>query len=101
MQDECSNAVQAWLVYPPVSKLISNLVSGVVKTYRLTYEDAEGIYVQFDREGASNHWQIESGMLKEYIEHFGPKADQLDICVEEDRAIFTSFTEKLMNGDGE
>ncbi|RPA75894.1 hypothetical protein BJ508DRAFT_417901 [Ascobolus immersus RN42] len=72
---------------------------GVVKTYRLTYEDAERIYVKFDRETAANHWQIESGMLKEYLEHFGPKADQLDISVEGDRAIFTSFTEKLVSGD--
>lgn len=73
----------------------------MVKTYKLTYEDAEGVYVQFDREEAANHWQIESGMLKEYLEHFGPKADQLDISVEGDRAIFTSFTEKLMDGNGE
>lgn len=39
-------------------------------------------------------------MLKEYIEYFGPKTEQLDIYAEDSRAIFTSYTEKIMNGKG-
>src|SRR5690606_37695887 len=37
-------------------------------------------------------------MLREYMEHFGPRTEQLDISVQDDRATFTSFTEKLVDG---
>ncbi|KAK4956090.1 hypothetical protein LTR66_013395 [Elasticomyces elasticus] len=37
-------------------------------------------------------------MLREYIDYFGPKTEQLDVCVKDGKAVFTSFTEKIMNG---
>lgn len=39
-------------------------------------------------------------LLKEYMEHFGPKAEQLDISRKDTRATLTSYTEKLMDGIG-
>jgi cell cycle checkpoint control protein RAD9A len=39
-------------------------------------------------------------MLREYIEYFGPKTEQLDLLASEGKAIFTSFTEKIQDGKG-
>ncbi|KAF2761093.1 Rad9-domain-containing protein [Pseudovirgaria hyperparasitica] len=71
---------------------------GVVKTYRLTYESADVMHALFDRNSAHNKWTIQSQMLKEYIDYFGARTEQLDIYAEDDRVIFTSFTEKITNG---
>jgi len=38
--------------------------------------------------------------LREYIEYFGVKTEQLDLLVKDEKAIFTSFTEKIMDGKG-
>ncbi|KAI9795597.1 MAG: hypothetical protein M1833_006918 [Piccolia ochrophora] len=72
--------------------------SGVVKTYRLTYEDAEVTHALFDKNGAHNRWTISAATLKEFVEHFGPKTEQLDVFSENGRATFTSYTEKIMDG---
>ncbi|KAI5794345.1 DNA repair protein RAD9 [Peziza echinospora] len=71
---------------------------GVVKTYKLTYEDAEVLNAVFDKTTANNRWKINSKLLREYMEHFGPKAEQLDISGEGVQATLTSYTEKLMDG---
>ncbi|OCK79277.1 hypothetical protein K432DRAFT_330472 [Lepidopterella palustris CBS 459.81] len=71
---------------------------GVTKTYKLTYESVEVMHALFDQNSAKNRWSIQSSLLKEYIEYFGPKTEQLDIYAEEGRAVFTSYTEKIMNG---
>ncbi|KAK5000370.1 hypothetical protein LTR28_013095, partial [Elasticomyces elasticus] len=70
----------------------------VTKTYRLTYESVEVMHALFDRRLATNSWKISSRMLREYIDYFGPKTEQLDVCVKDGKAVFTSFTEKIMNG---
>lgn len=75
-------------------------VKGVVKTYKLTYEDVDVMHAVFDKNTASNHWSINAKLLKEYMEHFGPKAEQLDISGESERATFMSYTEKLLDGIG-
>ncbi|KAF8469708.1 Rad9-domain-containing protein [Kalaharituber pfeilii] len=71
---------------------------GVVKTYKLTYEDVDVVHAIFDKNVAENHWAINAKLLKEYVEHFGPKAEQLNISGEDGRATLTSYTEKLMDG---
>ncbi|KAK5714686.1 hypothetical protein LTR17_017141 [Elasticomyces elasticus] len=68
---------------------------GMTKLYRLTFESAEVMHALFDRTAASQGWRISSRVLREYIEFFGPKTEQLDLLAQEGKAIFTSFTEKI------
>ena len=73
---------------------------GVTKTYRLTYESATVQRAVFSKDGAKNHWSIRAHVLKSFGEYFGAKAEQLDIYYEAGRITFTSYTEKVMNGNG-
>ncbi|KAK0354326.1 hypothetical protein LTR91_016650 [Friedmanniomyces endolithicus] len=70
----------------------------MTKFYRLTYESVEVMHALFDRAVATQGWRISSRMLREYIEFFGPKTEQLDLLAQEGKAIFTSFTEKVAAG---
>lgn len=70
----------------------------MTKTYRLTYESVEVMHALFDRTAASQGWRISSRVLREYIEFFGSKTEQLDLVAQEGKAIFTSFTEKIQDG---
>ena len=74
--------------------------SGMTKTYRLNYEPVEVMHALFDKTAATQGWRISSRMLREYIEYFGPKTEQLDLLASEGKAIFTSFTEKIQDGKG-
>ena len=58
------------------------------------------MHAVFDKTTASNNWTINAKLLKEYMEHFGPKAEQLDISREGERATLMSYTEKLLDGIG-
>ncbi|KAM5448514.1 putative exodeoxyribonuclease III [Microsporum audouinii] len=71
---------------------------GVLKTYKLTYEPADIQHALFDKSGAQNRWVVDSKLLREILEHFGRSAEHLDIYPEDGRAVFTSFTEKVMAG---
>ncbi|KAI5205859.1 Rad9-domain-containing protein [Aureobasidium subglaciale] len=93
------NKVQCRLVVRmKIPRLIDH--QGVTKTYRLTYESVEVSHALFDKHNAPNGWKISSRILREYIEYFGTKTEQLDLLVKEGKAIFTSFTEKIMDGKG-
>ncbi|CUS12323.1 unnamed protein product [Tuber aestivum] len=70
----------------------------VLKTYRLTYEEVDVMHAVFDKDAARNMWIVKARFLRDFMEHFGPKAEQLDISSENGRAAFTSFTEKLVDG---
>ncbi|KAK3679341.1 hypothetical protein LTR78_000902 [Recurvomyces mirabilis] len=70
----------------------------MTKTYRLTYESTEVMHALFDQSVAKQGWRVSSRVLREYIEFFGPKTEQLDLVAQEGKAIFTSFTEKIENG---
>lgn len=70
----------------------------MTKTYRLTYEATEVMHALFDRTGASQGWRISSRVMREYIEYFGPKTEQLDIQAQAGKVIFTSYTEKIQDG---
>lgn len=72
----------------------------MAKTYRLTYESVEIMHALFDKAAATQGWRISSRMMREYIEYFGPKTEQLDLVAQDGKAIFTSFTEKIQDGKG-
>jgi cell cycle checkpoint control protein RAD9A len=72
----------------------------MTKTYRLTFEIAEIMHALFDKLSAPQGWRISSRILREYIEYFGPKTEQLDMLAQDGKAIFTSFTEKIQDGKG-
>ncbi|TVY81542.1 DNA repair protein rad9 [Lachnellula suecica] len=71
---------------------------GVIKTYRLTFESFAPMHAFFDRAIATNSWSISSRTLREFVEHFGPGTEQLDIYSAEGRVSLTSYTEKVMSG---
>ncbi|KAL8774502.1 MAG: hypothetical protein Q9209_000875 [Squamulea sp. 1 TL-2023] len=84
-----SGATATRLTYPHL---------GVTKTYKLNYESAEIKHALFNRNGAKNKWRIGANVLRSFLEYFGTATEQLDIYVEDGRATFTSYTEKVMNG---
>lgn len=73
----------------------------MTKTYRLTYESVEVMHALFDRTSATQGWKISSRVLREYVEYFAPKAEQLDLYADNGKAVFTSFTEKVDDGKRE
>jgi cell cycle checkpoint control protein RAD9A len=85
-------------ISPPNFRLLTGL--GVLKTYRLTFESVAPMHALFIKESANNSWSISSKTLREFVEHFGPGTEQLDIYSEDSRVSFTSYTEKIMSGNG-
>lgn len=73
---------------------------GILKTYRLTFESISPVHALFVKESAKNVWSISSRALREFVEHFGPGTEQLDIYFEDGRVSLTSYTEKVMSGNG-
>ncbi|EFQ98269.1 DNA repair protein rad9 [Nannizzia gypsea CBS 118893] len=71
---------------------------GVLKTYKLTYEPADVQHALFGRSDSQNEWNVDSRFLREILEHFGRGAEHVDVYCEDGRAVFTSFTEKVMAG---
>ena len=81
-------------------KQVDKLYTGVTKTYRLTYEAVVVEHALFDKARATNKWRIASKLLREYIEYFGQKTEQLDMYLEDDQMTLNSYTEKITNGRG-
>ena len=75
-------------------------VEGVLKTYRLTFESVAPAHAVFKQELVKNRWTISSRTLREFVEHFASKTEQLDIYSEDGRANFMSYTEKIISGNG-
>lgn len=75
-------------------------MSGVIKTYKLTYESVEIMHALFNKNAAKNNWVISAFTLRSFVEYFGANTEQLDISSEGGRATFTSYTEKVTNGRG-
>lgn len=85
----------------PLSRGMMNLtLIGVIKTYRLTFESVAPMHAQFTKANVNNHWAISSRTLREFVEHFGPGTEQLDIYSENGRVSLTSYTEKIVSGNG-
>ncbi|OAP59924.1 hypothetical protein AYL99_04926 [Fonsecaea erecta] len=75
-----------------------NCRQGVVKTYRLFYESGEILHAAFDKIGSTNYWSVSSRTLRDIVEYFGPKTDQLDWYFQNGKVTFTSYTEKIQAG---
>lgn len=74
---------------------------GIRKIWRLQYEErTSSEYTLFEKSTAPNKFKIQPRLLKVYMEHFGPRAEHLDILSEEGMAFFTSFTERIADGNG-
>jgi hypothetical protein len=54
------------------------------------------MHALFDKHSAVNQWSINSSFLRENLDFFSPKVEQLDICRENDRITFLSFTNKIV-----
>lgn len=72
----------------------------VIKSYKLTYEPAAIQHAVFDQRNATNQWTADPRFLKQIVEHFSVSAEQLDMCADGERAVFTSFTTKVTEGTG-
>ncbi|KAJ5569730.1 uncharacterized protein N7459_009160 [Penicillium hispanicum] len=77
-------------------KMICGL--GVIKSYKLTYEPAAIQHAVFDRSRATNQWTADPRFLRQIIDHFSQSAEQLDMSSNSEKALFTSFTTKIMEG---
>jgi cell cycle checkpoint control protein RAD9A len=75
----------------------ANQGPGVTKVYQLTYESTEVVHALFDRNTANNQWTTRAIFLKEFSEYFSPKAEQLDMYLEDGKVTFLSFTDKIVN----
>lgn len=79
---------------------INILLLGVLRTYKLIYEPADVQHAIFGRSDSQNQWSVDSRFLREILEHFGRGAEHLDVYCEDGRAVFTSYTEKVIAGTG-
>ncbi|KAH6684107.1 DNA repair protein-like protein rad9 [Halenospora varia] len=70
---------------------------GVVKTYRLTFESVAPMHALFVKESAKNRWAISSKTLREFVEHFGPGTEQLDIYTEDGRVSLTKILKQPLH----
>lgn len=57
------------------------------------------MHAVFDKNAANNTWSISGSLLKSWTEHFG-STEQLDMYSENGQVVFTSYTEKIMDGKG-
>ncbi|KAI5286875.1 hypothetical protein KEM54_006441 [Ascosphaera aggregata] len=73
----------------------------IVRTYKLTYEAVDVQHAIFDSNKVENRWWLDSQVLREIMDHFGTNAEQLDIYCKNELAVFTSFTTKVTDGQGE
>lgn len=72
----------------------------MTKTFRLTYESSEVMHALFDRTTASQGFRISSRVMREYVEYFHPKTEQLDFLAQDGKVVLTSFTDKVQDGKG-
>jgi cell cycle checkpoint control protein RAD9A len=63
----------------------------------LFYEPGEVLHATFDKVGSTNHWTVSSRTLRDVVEYFGPKTDQLDWYFQDGKVTFTSYTEKIQS----
>lgn len=58
------------------------------------------MHALFDKTVAKNTWSISANVLRDFVEYFGLRTEQLDIYSENGRVTFTSYTERIMEGKG-
>jgi cell cycle checkpoint control protein RAD9A len=71
----------------------------VVKTHQLTYSSSPSFYAVFDRKECSQHFIIQSKVAKEYLDHFQPRIEEIDIYADEDRLIWNGYTEGFIGDE--
>ncbi|WBW72266.1 checkpoint clamp complex protein Rad9 [Schizosaccharomyces osmophilus] len=74
-----------------------NCKHGVIKTYKIAYEQTQTLQAVFDKASCHNNWQINSKILKDLVEHFGQKTEELTIQPVHGRVLLTSFTEEVVH----
>ena len=73
---------------------------GVLKTYQLTYEDEQSMHAVFDSRKCLNRWVISAKLLKEYMDHFIAKTEELAMSAGPSKLVLTAFTEGLTYNTG-
>ena len=66
----------------------------------MTYEPTEVVHAIFDQATTRNRWTMQARMLREFVEHFGQRTEQLEMHSENGRVSFTSYTEMIKDGRG-
>ncbi|KTW30303.1 hypothetical protein T552_00778 [Pneumocystis carinii B80] len=69
---------------------------GVLKTYKITYEQCQTMHALCNKSLCKNRWKIHSRILKEYLDHFSARAEELTLMSQNDKLLLTSFTEGLV-----
>ncbi|CAB65808.1 DNA repair protein rad9 [Schizosaccharomyces pombe] len=70
---------------------------GVIKTYKISYEQTQTLHAVFDKSLSHNNFQINSKILKDLTEHFGQRTEELTIQPLQERVLLTSFTEEVVH----
>ena len=73
---------------------------GILKTYQLTYEDEQSMHAVFDPRKCQNRWVISAKLLKDYMDHFIAKTEELAMSAAQSKLILTAFTEGLTYNTG-
>ncbi|KAG5438934.1 hypothetical protein PCANB_002264 [Pneumocystis canis] len=73
---------------------------GVLKTYKITYEQFQIMHALYDKSSCRNTWKINSRILKEHLDHFSTRAEELTLMIQNDKLLLTSFAEGLIHDKG-
>lgn len=67
---------------------------GIRKTYKLQYEQTQTMmYAVTDKTLCFNHFALSARTLKDVVDHFAPRAEELTLAVNDGQVLLTSFTE--------
>lgn len=69
---------------------------GVRKTYKLQYEPVRSEHATCDRYALFNHLSLPSASLKEVVDHFASRAEEVTLGLVEGNLQITSFTEGVV-----
>lgn len=75
------------------------LTIGVVKTHQLAYSPTQTLYAICDKSRCTQHFEIQSKIAKEYLDHFQSRIEEVDIYVDGDKLILNGFTEGFTGDD--
>lgn len=70
---------------------------GVRKTYKLQYEQTTTMHAVADRTTSHNRFTIAARAMKDVIDHFAPRAEELTLAVSDGNLLLTSFTEGVVS----
>lgn len=70
---------------------------GVRKTYKLQYEQTQTMHAVTDKTICHNRFRIAAKAMKDVMDHFALRAEELSLAVNDGVLLLTSFTEGIMN----